>query len=79
MAVDWDEVAYSIGVNGAVCIICFFLFNFLRRLPFLEDFYKAKRKLSIPFRFGTRVVLLRNRQCLPPLALPLKHHIVCSR
>jgi hypothetical protein len=50
MAVKWKDIAYSVGVNGGVCIACFFIFNILRRLSFLQDFYKAKRKLSIPFR-----------------------------
>lgn len=51
MAISWDALGTSVLLNGGVALGVFFIFNFLRRQPFLADFYSAKRKLSIPFRF----------------------------
>eukprot|EP00892_Ulva_mutabilis_P005047 jgi/Ulvmu1/2914/UM147_0012.1 len=51
MAISWDALGTSVLLNGGVALGVFFIFNFLRQQPYLADFYAAKRKLSIPFRF----------------------------
>lgn len=47
---SWDALGTSVLLNGGVALGVFFIFNYLRRMPFLAEFYAAKRKLSIPFR-----------------------------
>lgn len=51
MALTWDDLAFSVVFNCGIALVCFLIFNVLRRLSFLSHFYMAKRYMAIPFRF----------------------------
>jgi hypothetical protein len=53
MVLSWKALGTAVGIDMAVVVGVFFVFNWLRRNKFTSDFYSAKRKLSIPFRCGT--------------------------
>jgi hypothetical protein len=50
MVLKWADLGTSVGINCAIALAAFIIFNYLRRMSFLSDFYGPKRKLSIPFR-----------------------------
>lgn len=54
MALTWDDLAFSVVFNCGVALVCFIIFNVLRRLSFLSNFYMAKRYLAIPFRCASQ-------------------------
>lgn len=52
MLLSWADLGTSVAVNVGVTLVVLIAFNWFRRLPWLFEFYAAKRKLSIPFRCG---------------------------
>lgn len=50
MPISWDSLGTTVGINVGVAVAVFFIFNYLRRIPVVADYYAAKRKLSLPFR-----------------------------
>ena len=50
MGFTWGALISTVAINVGICLLCFLIFGILRKLPFLYDFYHAKRNLSIPFR-----------------------------
>ena len=59
MPLAWKALGTTVGIDLAIAVGVFIGFNYLRRLPWMSDFYQAKRKLSIPFRCGPHVRLQR--------------------
>ena len=60
MPISWDSLGTTVGINVGVAVGVFFIFNYLRRVPVVADYYSAKRKLSLPFRCATQ---LRSARC----------------
>lgn len=54
MALTWDDLAFTVVFNCGIALVCFIIFNVMRRLPFLSHFYMAKRYMAIPFRCASQ-------------------------
>jgi hypothetical protein len=63
MVLSWKSLGTAVGIDVAIVMVVFFVFNYLRRWQLTSDFYSAKRKLSIPFRCD--LMPARVRMCYP--------------
>jgi hypothetical protein len=43
MAVDTQAFAVSLGINTAICVVCFIVFSFVRTARLTRKFYAPKR------------------------------------
>jgi hypothetical protein len=51
MALTWGDVGFAAVFNCLISAILVVVFCFLRRSTFFYDFYNAKRRLAIPFKY----------------------------
>ena len=64
MVLSWKDFGTSFGINAGVTVAVFVVFTAIRKLPWLSNFYAAKRKLSIPFRCANGAALPKQAMYL---------------
>jgi hypothetical protein len=64
MALTWEDFAFAAVFNCGFAAGAIVLFCFLRQLTPFQDFYNARRKLAIPFRYDTTNVSIHLLYCL---------------